>query len=329
RHYRATGETDTLIEFRDWARALYEQTTKERLAAPGRIDEFAFVGALIDSTAASEEPLVRKLAEHGLLLILGRRNGGPPEAMLAQVIRRVERQEVASRGTTVSREAIWIGKRYLSGYIEWLGGGDLAGLALGNVVLVDVHAAAQWEGELRRRRARLLKYSDQVLAQHALKDTPVDAVDDPAGVADRLLIGSEIDVAAEVLVHEDAHLVDADRYLPGRGSLARGIGLALRSGLSASGVLAALERNAQLTAIAEGAHPRAALAVCCAALGARGVHAQGYTEIVRGMVRLILENKASYPTIDPERVVVQQLHRLSEDQVRSLAVELQDAWGVR
>ncbi|MHC4449637.1 MAG: tetratricopeptide repeat protein [Planctomycetota bacterium] len=329
RHYRATGETDTLVEFRDWARALYEGATGERLAAPGPVDEFAFVGALIDPTRATAEPLVRELAGHGMLLILGQRSGGPPEAMLAHIIRRAEREEVASRGTTVSREAIWIGKRYLSGYVEWLGGGDLAGLALGNIVVVDVHAAAGWEGELRRRRAELSGDRERVLAQRALADSPVDSVEDPAGVAERLLLDGEIDVAAEVLVHEDAHLVDADRYLPGRGSLARGLGLALRSGLSTSGVLAALERNAQLTAIAEGAHPRAALAVCCAALGGRGVHATGYTQIVRGMVRLVLADAAKYPTIDRERVVVQQLHRLRDWEIRSLARLLQEAWGVR
>ncbi|MHC4939191.1 MAG: tetratricopeptide repeat protein [Planctomycetota bacterium] len=327
RHYRATGEAESMASFRDWARKLYTETTGEELATAGPIEKYAFVGELIDPTAESREPLVQALARHGLLLILGQRSGGPPEAMLARIIRRSPTQEVASRGTRVEREAVWIGKRHLSGYVEWLGGGDLAGLALGNIVLVDVHAAAGWEGALRRRRDRLLR--DAALTQLALRDTPVDSVEDPAGVAERLLLEAEIDIAAEVLVHEDAHLVDADRYLPGRGSLARGIGLALKSGLSASGVLATLERNAQLTAIAEGPHPRGALAVTCSALGGRGVHARGYTQIVRGMVRLILERADRYPGIERDRVIVQQLHRLTDEEIRSLAVKLQEEWGVR
>ena len=249
--------------------------------------------------------------------------------MLARVVRRSGWEEVESRGTTVRREAVWIAKRYVSGYVEWLGGGDLAGLALGNLVLVDVHAAAAWEGDLRRRATRLSRDRTRIFAQTALADHPVDALIDPAGVADRLLMETEIDIAAEVLVHEDAHLVDADRYLPGRGSMMRAFGLALRNGLSAEAVLATLERNAELTAIAEGPHPRAALAVCCAALGGRGVHARGYEEIVRGVVRLILAQPARFPDIDRDRVIVQQLHWLKDDEIRQLAVALQTEWGVR
>ena len=329
RHFRATDEAESMKEFRDWARSVYERTTGETLDPAGEIESYAFVGDLVDPTRGSGEPLVVRLADRGLLLVLGRRSGGPPEAMLARVVRRTRMEDVRSRGTTVRREVAWIGRRYVSGYVEWQGGGDLAGLALGNLVLIDVHAAARWEGELRRRRAELLPEGARILTQRALMDAPVDAVDDPAGVAERLLLGSEIDVVAEVLVHEDAHLVDADRYLPGRGSLLRGFGLALQSGLSADRVLAVLERNAELTAIAEGPHPRLALANCCAALGGRGVHARGYTAIVRAMVRRIVAEPERYPAIDAERVVVQQLHRLTDGEIRALAVALQEKWGVR
>ncbi|MEM8884039.1 MAG: hypothetical protein AAGD14_08225, partial [Planctomycetota bacterium] len=328
RHFRATKESEDLESLRGWVRALYEECLKTKLEAPGPIESWSFVGALVDPTIESREPVVRALADRGLLLILGQRAGGPAEAMLGDVVRREGPAKVASRGVTVEREAVWLGKRHLSGYVEWLGGGDVAGLALGRLILVDLPAAAKWEGELRRRRAALEPYRAAIARQQALPDQPLDAVDDPAGVAERLLFDTELDVAAEVLVHEDAHLVDAKRYLPEDGKrLWAGVGLAWRRGLSATNVMAYLERNAQLAAIAEGRTPRAALAVCCASLGGAGVHAQGYREIVQEFVRRILADPARYPAIDSQRLVVQQLDKLDADQIRTLAISIQRDWA--
>ena len=329
RHYRSSGEGESLAELLTWARGLYEQTTHEKLGPPGTVENFPFVGKLVDPTERTDEPLVRRLAEQGLLLVLGQRAGGPPEAMLAAIVRRSGRELIESRGVTVEREAIWIGRRHLSGYTEWAGGGDLAGLALGSVVLIDVHASARWEGSIRRRMARLRPFAAAALAQDALEDIPGDRIDDPAGVADRLLLETEIDLVAEVLVHEDAHLVDAKRFLPVGGNFLRGFGLALQHGFAAEKVVAFLERNAQLAAIAEGPHPRAALAICCASLGGVGVHATGYSEIVQAMVHEIRDTPSRYPGIDRERVIVQQLHRLTDDEIQGLAQTLTKRWDKR
>ena len=326
RHYRGTGEAETLEQLLAWARQLYEETTGETLDSAGSIESFAFVGKLMDPSEESDEPLVRRLAERGVLLILGQRAGGPPEAMLTDIVRRSGLESVTSRGVTVEREAIWIGQRYVSGYVEWAGGGDLAGLALGSVVLVDLHASAGWEGSIRRRLKQRRPFAAAALAQRALDDHPVDHVDDPAGVADRLLLETDIDLASEVLVHENAHLIDAKRFLPKGGNLLRGFGLALKHGFAAEKVVAFLERNAQLAAIAEGQHPRAALAICCASLGGHGVHASGYREIVQAMVKEILDAPERYTGIDRDRVVVQQLHRLTDDEIRELARTLTRQW---
>jgi len=328
RHFRVTGQAESLDQFVDWARAQYEAATGEKLEPRGSFQSYPFVGKLVDATAESDEPLVRRLAEQGILLVLGQRSGGPPEAILARIIRRTHRETVRVRGQSVEREAIWIEKPELSGYVEWAGGGDLAGLALGAVVLVDLHAAAQWEGALRRRRERQRPYADEALSQQALEDDPITAVDDPAGVADRLLFGTDIDLAAEILVHEDAHLADAARFLPVGGNLLRGFGLALSHGFQAEKVVAHLERNAQLTAIAEGPHPRAAFSVCCAAIGGSGPHSLGYTQIVRAFVNRIHADPTAYPAIDRSRVIVQQVHRLSAAEIRALAVATMQEWGL-
>jgi len=327
RHYRATEEAETLEEFVSWARGLYERTTGEELAPRGSVQEFRFVGALVDAREVSDEPLVRALAAHDLLLVLGQRLGGPPEAILAPVERR-ESGALEIRGARIEREVVWMRTPLVEGYAEWGGGGDLAGLALAGLILVDLDAVAGWEGRLRRRRAELSGNAAELLAAEALADRPVRAVDDPAGVADRLNLTGPLDLAAEVRVHEDAHLVDAALHLPvGRHTL-RNLKLVLSRGLSSQRVLAYLERNAQLTAIASGPTPRSALATCCARLGGSGPHATGYTEIVQGLVDAILEAPERYPAIDPERVVVQQLHRLQDEEIRALARGLLRRWGL-
>jgi tetratricopeptide (TPR) repeat protein len=328
RHYAATGERESFREFHAWARRLYEQTTGRRLGPPGTAIDYAFVGKLMDPTVRTDEPLVRELAGHGLLLVLGQRSGGPPEAMLAELIRRDPLTRVRVRGAEVEREVAWIAAPHLAGYQEWAGGGDLAGLALQRLVLVDLHAIARWEGEIARRRARLAPYRAEILAEPALEDEPVTAIDDPAGVEDRLWLDGAIDLKGEVLKHEDAHLVDADRHLPVLEHPFRNFELALRGGFDASEILAMLERNAQLAAIAEGTSPRLALATCCSALSRGGAHGVGYEAIVEAFVEEIDDHPERYPEIDAARVIVQQLHRLSDAQVRALARETMKRWGL-
>jgi Tfp pilus assembly protein PilF len=328
RHYRATGEADSFAAFVTWARDLYERTTGRTLGPQVEPLEFAFVGTLVDPTAEGREPLVRACAEEGLLLVLGQRRGGPPEALLAEIVSRGPMRTVRVRGTEVGREEIRVGWRYLSGYQEWGGGGDLAGLALARCTIIDLHAVARWEGDLRRRLRRLEPQRAELFRQAALEDEPVTAVDDPAGVAERLYLAGSFDLAAEVAIHEDSHLVDAARHLPVGRHAFRNLGLALSRGFSADQILAFLERNAQLTAIAEGPAPLAALASCCAALGGPGVHAKAYTEIVQAMVEEIHAHPERYPEIDAGRVILQQLHRLPEAKVRELGRILLVEWDL-
>jgi len=326
RHYAATGERESFAEFHAWARQLYERTTGRKLGPPGTPIDYAFVGKLVDPTVGTDEPLVRELAGHGLLLVLGQRSGGPPEAMLAELVRREPRTRVGVRGAEVEREVAWIGTRFVSGYQEWAGGGDLAGLALEGIVLVDLHAIARWEGEIERRRARLAPWKEEILREPALDDIPVTALDDPAGVEDRLYLVCGADLKGEVLKHEDAHLVDAFRHLPVFKHPFRNLGLAIKGGFSPEEILALLERNAQLAAIAEGPAPRAALATCCAVLGQGEVHGVGYSAIVEAFVGEIDAHPGRYPEIDASRVIVQQLDRLSDEKVRALARETMERW---
>ncbi|HEX5137248.1 MAG TPA: hypothetical protein VFY93_09760, partial [Planctomycetota bacterium] len=196
------------------------------------------------------------------------------------------------------------------------------------LVLVDLHAIARWEGEIERRRARLEPRREEILGEAALEDPPVTAIDAPAGVEDRLYLEAKPDLRAEVRAHEDAHLVDAQMHLPVLKHPLRNLELAFRSGFSAEEILSALERNAQLTAIAEGPSPRAALATCCAALGRGDAHGIGYTAIVEAFVEEIHDRPEQYPEIDASRVIVQQLHRLPDGKIRALARDAMERWDL-
>jgi len=168
----------------------------------------------------------------------------------------------------------------------------------------------------------------ELVGETGLPDRPVTSVADPAGVAGRLYLAGKLDIAREVLKHEEAHLVDADRHLPVMRHPFRNLGLAFKGGFSAAEILAILERNAQLTAIAEGPDPRLALATCCAALGGGGAHANGYEQIVGAFVDEIHEQPERYPEIDTTRVIVQQLHRLPDGKIRDLARAVSRDWRV-
>jgi len=329
RHYALSGESESFDEFVSWVRSEFEQATGEKLGPAAVPQSYAFIGKIIDATLQSDDPLVLRCAKDGVLLLLGQRSGGPPEALAAEIARREAARAVKSRGRTARREAVWLGRRYVRGYQEWIGGGDLAGLALEGLVLIDREETARWEGDVKRRRLRLAAEAEGLLAEEALRDTPVTSVRDPGGVGTKLLLSGPLDFAEEVLVHENAHLIDAARHLPITHHPFRNLFLALGRGFSREAILGYLERNAQLTAIAEGPQPRAGLATCCLALNGGGAHSRGYTEIVEGMVSEIHERPDDFPAIDTSRVIVQQLHRLTEDEVRELARVLATKWGVR
>ena len=328
RHYATTREAEGFAEFVAWARSVYERTTGERLAGEAQVRSWALIGSLVDPTEESADPLVQACARHGLLLVLGERAGGPPEALMSRIARRESRRAVTVRGVTVEREVVWVDHVYLPGYQEWAGGGDLAGLALDRLLIIDLGAIAEWSGRNARETWAVEPQRQAVLAQRALPADDPEQVEDTADVYRRLMLVAGHDLAGEVLRHEEGHIVDAVQRLPVLSHPLQNIALAISRGFDARRIVAFLERNAQLTAIAEGPAPRAALATCCERIGGEDPHSVGYGEIVSGMVRIIADDPVRFPSIDPSRVIVQQLHRLEEEQVRTLAGELSRAWGL-
>jgi hypothetical protein len=134
-----------------------------------------------------------------------------------------------------------------------------------------------------------------------------------------------------VVRHEEGHLLDAERYLPIHAHPFRGIGLAVSAGFSAREVQGRLEGDAQLVALATAREPRAALHGLIALGGRRDgapPHSLGYHDALAEMVEEIVDHPDRFPRIDREANVLQQLDRLTDDEIRELARKLLERRGL-
>ena len=131
--------------------------------------------------------------------------------------------------------------------------------------------------------------------------------------------------------HEEAHLCDRTRFLPFSQHLWRALRLFARSGLTPSGVARRLEYRAQLVALCDVADPRVPLvSVLRSAEGGTSgdvtPHGAAYRELLRDLLVTLdvaLEREPqAWPELDPDHVLVHQLHLLSPEAVRRVAREL-------
>ena len=138
------------------------------------------------------------------------------------------------------------------------------------------------------------------------------------------------ELTAVTATHEEGHLTDRTRYLPLSSHWGAVIGFLFECGFSPVRIAERLEYRAELVALAESEDPRFALAqtLDAAEAGGRGptAHAGGYQELLRDLLGVLDEalarDPAKFPSIDPARTLVHQLHRLSPAEVRSLALAL-------
>jgi hypothetical protein len=127
-------------------------------------------------------------------------------------------------------------------------------------------------------------------------------------------------------MHEEAHLCDRARFLPISRHLVRVMGLLLSAGFSPSGVARELEYRAELVALASAEDPRVVLVAILASVEAGGTatpHAAGYRELLSDFVATLDRDLAAHPerwpTLDPERTLIHQVHTLGPEDVRLVA----------
>ncbi len=126
-------------------------------------------------------------------------------------------------------------------------------------------------------------------------------------------------------LHEEGHLTDHTRFLPLTEKWPRALGFLLRHGLSPRAVARALEYRAQLVALCTAPEPRLALAECLAASDLEGgvlTHGEAYRELVEDLLRIAAREFEAFPQLSREHFVLYQLHHLSGEDVRALALRL-------
>ncbi|MEZ6013563.1 MAG: hypothetical protein R3F49_00485 [Planctomycetota bacterium] len=143
-------------------------------------------------------------------------------------------------------------------------------------------------------------------------------------------------LAEVVAVHEEGHLCDRAGWYPVRSHLLALLSFAAAHRFAPTAIAEALEERAQLVALACVPDPRLAwvdlldAAERTDAGSAITPHAAGYRRLLgRLLERLSHElDTGDWPELDPERRLVDQLHRIAPEHLRALAVREARARGL-
>ncbi len=293
--------------------------------------------------------LARELDRIGRFGVFGEALGsGPDGTVLRRLL--VEERSGEHLGTS------W------SGTVAWCEGADLlsrpgrrgariGGAALHEGYWIDIGTLRGEERHLRDLEEMF--FEDEGLAVEALDVRPArrsanaDPRELPAllGEADRVRLAVLFDrrdegrarplvpldeLVAATAAHEEGHLCDRSRFLPLSRRFFAVVGFFVSSGLSASRVEERLEYRAQLTALCSMDEARLCLAEILAASeqGTGGVtpHGAAYTKLLRDFVAVLDDrldgDRGLHPRVDPEGELAHQLHRLSTEEVREIALVL-------
>jgi thioredoxin-like negative regulator of GroEL len=308
------------------------RTLGDDLVAGAPRSSFWPIGELLDPEA--ETGIAAWFKARGRLLVAGNRSGKPPELFLAPILatRRLE-----PSGTRLS----FTDGVEIPGYLEHRGA-RFSGAALVNFVYLDVAAIEDDVGRLLRFDRTVGPNAARIAADPVLPAADDDerrSLDEPAEVAVKLefkalaafrarhpdesraaLLAEAIDA---VLAHEVGHLEDAERFLPILHHLGGIIWQLVKLGFSAARAEEWLEMRAECRALARAENPWLVLASCASQLGggepALTPHAGGYRDLLARLVEVLDDDPEEFPSLARDGVLVQQLDRLSEDELREAA----------
>jgi tetratricopeptide (TPR) repeat protein len=317
----------------DQLRELSQDVLGSDVVGTPRLLSFPLAGTFLDPFGPG---LPEWFARHGRYLLLGQLMGEPVGALIGPKLG--ERRLEPIRGLQLavdSREVVLRYKEFVS--FQRLDTTSVAGLAIWNHFLLDADSAARWTSGAWLQSERY----GQVDGAVAPSGPVVAALcfDRPCQVDWRILFRLRNDrgwdrrrMFREVLrllrLHERAHLVDAQRYLPVTSHLGGAFSLFVRAGFSFEGLLANLEMRAECAALAYGADPQLTLAHIAEfhrayLRGARTQHAKGFSELARRLVEKWAADGAPGAR-DPKRNLMAQLDAMPDEHARRYAGEILD-----
>ena len=302
-------------------------------------------------TRGEEVPgLASRLEKLRRFAVLGRAAFNGIDATLRRILWVEERAGahlgVPWRGTVVWCQGEDLGSRYERR------GANIAGAALHEGYWIDVEAVrASWRGVDALRRS--FEEGEEERIQKAL-DVRGPQVSDrferrsthaPLGEDKRLWLAvmaergeregggrlgpiSFDEMLAVTALHEEAHLCDRTRFYPPGRHLWAIFRLFARNGFNPAALAGRMEYRAQLVALAESPEPRLPLAEIVSDGPSEGITAHGgaYEELLEDFLRELdrqLEDHAdAFAGIDREHRLVHQLHHLSAEEVRRVAMSL-------
>jgi tetratricopeptide (TPR) repeat protein len=323
-----------LRELGAWAAAHLPAPWNRDLSEGTRFIRFGLIGELIDpvppppgTPPAQISGLQRYfLEEWNHHLLIGRRNGQPPEATLLRVASWDPAARRALWGETVTYGVLHGEARALESLREHQGS-EIAGAAFSAGFYVELVAAggtahalqrlAALKGEARRRVESIVPPAAEAAG------TALALFKDPALQAALLLRGGDGGAAAAaehdaVHWHELAHVVDARRMLPLTKHPADVLRWLARSGFSLRRAEARLEEHAYWAELAHAADPHAVLASLVGFLPERNgapPHSHAAYDLLDTLVRWAWRHGG----VDRRRVILHQLLQWPPERLRTAA----------
>ncbi len=326
----------TLDDFLVAARRMSNECLGRDVVEPVVRREYFPIGVFLDPDPTHGGGLAQYLDRFGEFLVAGQRTWGGVDGYLLREIAKSRPTIDDHEVLRVIGEDLEIPSRIESS------GGQIAGFALETFIVLNVDRAR--EAAMRTSAS----YEARTTLLPALLDDAIDpansaserlALNEPSSVVLRTWLrsyrdhlargGTKDDYAGLVLdaieAHERTHIHDAHEFLPLLMNVPSKLSILWRNSFSAGNIEAWLEGRAQAGALVGARDPRIALAEALRDLPSRNVappHSVGYYEVAANLVRQVDENASEFAEIDRQRVVVQQLDRLSEEELRNLGRRL-------
>lgn len=316
-------ENVRLEECIDAVREASRQILGEDIVGEPRVLSFPFIGGRIVDPFGPGLP--RFFDRYGQHFILGTLDEPTRRPAVGFGVKVFERRLPVRPGLQVpgrSVEIVLEHWRYASSL--GLGFSEPAGIALWNHYVLDLRKWDEWVDDLVRM-GEVLERDGLALLDDAIPTADALSLGRPAQVHWKLFASwmrdhghdrkrIETEVLTLLRLHEHAHLVDAQRFLPAMRNPGGSFRLLAQAGFQTQLVMADLEGRAEVAALARGADPRLTLGHMTSFLGEAykegdSPHRIGFARMLRRLVALWAADGAPGAR-DPEHNLMAQLHLL-------------------
>ena len=304
-----------------------------------------FLGTWLDHGTDTTSPLVARFRRLGKYLMLGQREGSPPEGILLSIASLTRAQAIPTQGLVLSHDVAVGYDREIRAFVDFQGG-SLSGAALPDGVWLDADASRREDHQVRLILRAEPAFLARVVAAGREPPAPDGpdgpfAMDDPNGLASRLALryarraGDDRWGSFHVLrAHEFGHVLDLDRHLPMLEKLPSTTALLASEGFAFARVEARLEGRAQLASLRDGRDPDLALLDLVRSLPSvervPEAHERGYRSVTEAMVRWLHAHADRFPSVDPTKKLLPQLDRLTPEEIRTIGHGVAaQGWTVR